>query len=109
MKKTPVYMWVSASDVGVFTFIRWCKMKRCDGSSDTNKMGVGAVLYSPWRCAPPLRNSKDRDGLPVGYMKARPYWDLFYDNPYHCSKPRKLKRPTLAEYKRLEKRRKVSK
>jgi len=100
-----LYFWWSASDLAEVTFVRWQRMKMHTGGKDSNKLGVGAVVWSDWRFEPPLCNSKQRSGLPTKHFLVRPYETLYLDNPRYISTPRKLKRPTLKEYERLLKRR----
>lgn len=109
MKKSPIWYWASASDAATVSFIRWTRVRMNTGGKDTNKMGIGAVVYNPWRFSPPLKNFRQRRGLPEGYYILRSYWDLYLEHPVYTENPKKLKRPTLKKYARLERRRKKRK
>ena len=70
----------SASYAHQVEFVRWCRMKMHTGEDDTNKIGVGAILYSDWLFSSRLMNSRQRGGLPPGFCTLAPYHNLYRKN-----------------------------
>jgi hypothetical protein len=74
-----------------YKFVRWVKTKLHTGGEDTDKIGVGALVYVPWRCGPPF-NRKPPRGFTKGHFVLRAYWPL-YRSPYHFRHRKELQRP----------------
>ena len=96
-----VYMWWSASETHRVKFIRWARMRMSTGGDDTNKLGVGAIVWSEWLFRQPLMNRRQRHGLCAGNCRVEPYHDLYRKNPYRYGyKTPKVRRPKLKDVKR---------
>jgi len=98
-----IYYWNSASETHRVKFIRWVRMRMHTGGDDTNKLGVGAIVWSSWLFSQPLINRRQRHGLRSGYYVLRPYWELYRKNPYVCGSRQsvpKVRRPKLKDVKR---------
>jgi hypothetical protein len=62
------------------------------GGDDTNTIGVGALVYVPWRCGPPF-NRKPPRGFKKGHFVLRPYWPLYRSaRDLYCNR-RRIKHP----------------
>lgn len=59
-----------------FKFVSWVRTPRRDGSAQTDELGVGALVYVPWRCGPPF-NRRPPQGFTKGHFILRPYWPLY--------------------------------
>lgn len=59
-----------------YKFVRWVKTRMHTGGPDTDDLGVGALVYVPWRCAAPF-NVRPPRGFKKGHFVLRPYWDLY--------------------------------
>ena len=94
-KPRKVYFWWSASYVHEALLVGWKRTKMMTGGEDTNKIGVGAVIYSDFMFK--KYNKKQRSGLSKDHFLLRPYTTLYVSNPWGNSKARKVRRPTLTE------------
>lgn len=96
IKKTrTVYLWWSASETIKVQLVGWKRTRMSNGGTDTNKLGVGAVVYSEFTFRD--LNKKQRSGLPKDHVLLPPYIPLYTKNPWPNSKAPKVKRPTLKE------------
>lgn len=59
-----------------YKFVRWVRTRMHTGGDDTNKIGVGALVFVPWRCGEPF-NRKPPTGFKKGHFILRAYWDLY--------------------------------
>lgn len=73
-----VHVWWSASEIVSVRFVRWVRMRRGSGDDDTNKIQVGALVWSDWLFSPPLmKTRRARGGMPRGHFRIRPYHTLY--------------------------------
>lgn len=72
-----VYYWHSSSEVFGVRFVAWCRMQMSTGGEDTNNMGTGAILWSPWMYRHPKIWGKPDRGLRRGYHRLAPYHQLY--------------------------------
>ena len=102
MAKKGQLMWFrqSASEAHKVKFVRWVRMRMGTGGKDTNKLGVGAIVWSDWLFRHPLMNRRGRQGLKEGYCALRPYMELYRNNPYGNSCPVKVRRSKLEKVKK---------
>ncbi len=87
-----VFYWHSSSDIMRVTFIRWTRMRMGTGRADTNRLGVGAIVYHSWyysRIAMP----RPDHGLKRGYHRLRPYTDLYRTRTDALRRRRAIRRP----------------
>lgn len=66
------------------------------GGDDTDKIGVGALVFVPWRCGPPF-NVKPPCGFSKGHFVLRAYWELYKSNNYFNK--RLIRRPPISRVK----------
>ena len=101
---TTVHFWWSNSYAHEVKFVRWVRMRMHTGGKDTNKLGVGCVVWSSWMFRHPMMNRRQRDGLRAGYCVLRPYTELYRTTPYYRTKDGKkavvVRRPKLEDVKR---------
>lgn len=69
-----VYMDFGSAYIHGLTFVRWYRTRNGDGSKDTNKMGVGALVRCDWLAGAPFNRRP-----PAGYCKGH-----FIICPYHA-------------------------
>jgi hypothetical protein len=94
------WFWWSACETHSVKFIKWVRMRNHCGGPDSNKIGVGALVWSDWLFRPPLMNRRQRGGLKQGFYRVRPYTILYRSNPYPGHKrPFIIRRPKLEEVK----------
>ena len=102
-----IWFWYGVSSKMAVTFVKWQIMRMHTGGDDTNKLGVGAVVYSDWWFRPPCVLRRQRSNMKIGFELLRPYWDLFKMNKDGTYSQREFKRPTVEQVRRLEKRRRA--
>lgn len=66
------------------------------GDKDTNEIGVGALVYVPWRCGPPF-NIRPPSRFQKGHFVLRAYWELYHTGSY--SNRRVIRRPPPSRVK----------
>ena len=95
-----VYFWWSASEVYSAQFVKWVIMRMQTGGSDTNKLGVGAIVESDWLFNRPVVETPPH-GCKRGQYILRPYEELY--TTYKTARQRifKIKRPTIDEIRRF--------
>ena len=71
-----VYYQHSASEVLSVRFVRWVRARMHTGGEDSNDVGVGTIVWSPWLCGPPF-NRRPPHGFAKGHFQLRPYWRIF--------------------------------
>lgn len=103
MIKDPVevYFWWSASYVHSAKFVKWIITRIHDGSENSNKLGVGALLESDWlfgKCI--VQNIQH--GCKRGQHISYPYHPLYrsYDDAWKHKG--KIRVPTIDEIRLLE-------
>jgi hypothetical protein len=96
-KKYPwVYFWWSASQYNGVRLVGWVRHRMGTGGPDTNKIGVGALIWSDWLFSHPLHNRRQRGGLPQGYYIMRPYHPA-YRHAFNGHVRVKVRRPKVAD------------
>ncbi len=105
-KGDKIYMWWSASHRHQVTFVKWVLMRMGNGGEDTNKVGVGCLVYSDWLFRMPLLNRSQRHGLREGYYRVNPYHNVYRKDPYYNRQPKGVRRPTVEDMRRKQAKRK---
>lgn len=94
-----VYWWTSASYFHAVKFVRWVRMQMGCGGSDSNKIGVGAIVSSSWLFGHAIRPRIDH-GCKRGQAKACPYMSLYRTERDARMQRRAIQRPQLCEVPR---------
>lgn len=90
-----VYVDWGSGDYAALTFVRWKRMRRSSGDSDTNKIDVGMVVRCDWRAGPPF-NRKPPKGFPQGCFTIRPYNPVYRTHRNCGMRDRPIRRPVLS-------------
>jgi hypothetical protein len=89
-----VYFYWSATEVHSAKFVRWCRMRMCTGSTDTNKIGIGVVvesefLFGKWTKRPvPYGLKRNQDRI-------RPYTILYRTYSDARRRKRAIRKPKM--------------
>lgn len=96
LKGKKVHFFWSAGDVVTVTFIRWQKTRMNTGGSDTNKIGVGAIVESDWLFSRTMIK-KIPSGLRRGQYAIRPYTQLYRTYRNAWKRKGAIRRPKVSE------------
>lgn len=107
-----VFVRYSAAEVLSMDFVRWERRRyprHWDGSRQPGWWGVGAVVHSNWIWDhPDGRKASRSNRLPPNHSWLAPHTEMYFSyRDAVLGKGQKLKRPTLEQYERLLKARRV--
>ena len=102
MIKNPetIYFWWSSSYVHSVKFVRWVITRMNTGGSDTNKLGVGAMVESDWLFNKPLVE-KIPNGCKRGQYILTPYTRLYRTSKNAWNHTREIRKPSIEEIRSL--------